>query len=90
MKNCKKNECHKDCFELKNETYHLCISSTTLDFNADMGYVNANGSYIPLSEKPEINHRVLQGGNNTYEYLGVQEVIDDITEQDIDRIIYGG
>ena len=90
MSKCKQHDCHKDCFEIKNENYHLCISNTTLDFTADMGYVQGNSSYIPLSDKPAINHRILQGGNNTYEYLGVQEIINDITEQDIDNIIYGG
>ena len=85
-----KNNCDSDCFKLENETYQLCIEHTTLDFDADMGYVGGNNSYIPLTDKPQINHRTLQAGNNTYEYLGVQETIGDITEQDIDNIIYGG
>ena len=90
MSKCKKQNCNQDCFELQNESYNLCISHTTLDFDTDMGYVGGNNSYIPLTDKPQINHRVLQSGNNTYDYLGVQEIINDITEQDIDNIIYGG
>lgn len=52
--------------------------------------VTGGGSYSPLTEKPQINYRTLESGNNTYEYLGLQEEIDDITEQDIDELIYGG
>lgn len=71
----------KLCFNLKN---------STLSFNADLGYIDGNTSYIPLTDKPQINFRTLESGNNTYEYLGVEPTIIDITEQDIDTIIYGG
>lgn len=81
--------CEKKCFNLTEQTYHLCIQSTKLNFDVDLGYLQG-GSYAPLSDKPMINFNVLQSGNNTFEYLGIQEEIDDITEQDIDRIIYGG
>ncbi len=46
------------------------------------------GSYPPLSEKPSINNVVLLG-NKTAEDLFLQEEIEDITEQDIDAMIYG-
>lgn len=62
-----------------------------LGFQIDNQYVIAEGgSYKPLIEKPQINYHVLQSGNNTYEYLGVEPTIIDITEQDIDNIIFGG
>lgn len=47
-------------------------------------------SYSLLTDKPQVNFKVLESGNNTLEYLGVQETINDITEQDIDNLIYGG
>lgn len=81
---------NKGIFNLEKNRYQMCIEYTTLDFDSDMGYVYGNLSYIPLTDKPQINYRILQAGNNTYEYLGIQEIIDDITEQDIDFIIYGG
>lgn len=63
------------------------------DINFDMRdqyVVSEQTSYVPLTDKPQINFRTLQSGNNTYEYLGVEPTIIDITEQDIDTIIYGG
>lgn len=84
------NKCDNKCFGIKDTSYNLCISNTHLDFNADLGYVNGNMSYAPLTEKPQINYRILQSGNNSYEYLGLQEEINDITEQDIDNLIFGG
>lgn len=83
-------KCDKKCFKLETDNYNLCIEQTELNFNVDMGYISGNNSYAPLTEKPQINFRTLQAGNNTYEYLGVQEEIDDISEQDIDNLIYGG
>ena len=78
------------CFDLNEKEHQLCITNTRIDFNAELGYISADNRYAPLPDKPQINHRVLEAGNNTYEYLGVQEIIDDISEQDIDNIIYGG
>lgn len=49
-----------------------------------------DGRYAPLPDKPMINNHVLESGNNTYEYLGIEPSIVDISEQDIDNIIYGG
>lgn len=80
----------KGCINICEPIHHLCIENTHLDFKAELGYVSANNRYAPLPDKPQINYRVLESGNNTYDYLGVQEKINDITEQDIDRIIYGG
>lgn len=83
--------CCKINFKLEEECLNFTLENSTLEFKADLGYISGNvNSYAPLSEKPQINYRILQPGNNTYEYLGVQETIYDITEQDIDRIIYGG
>lgn len=84
------NKCIDKCIELVDKTYHLCIEKTILYFEVDMGYVNGNMSYAPLSEKPMIDYNVLKAGNNTYKELGLQEEIIDITDQDIDNIIYGG
>lgn len=78
------------CININDKIHHLCIENTHLDFKAELGYVSVNNRYAPLPDKPQINYRVLEAGNNTYDYLGVQEKISDITEQDIDRIIYGG
>ena len=78
------------CFNISEKEYHLCIKNTHLDFKAELGYVSVNNRYAPLPDKPQINHKVLEAGNNTYEYLGIEPTIIDITEQDIDEIIFGG
>lgn len=44
-----KNNCNTDCFKLENETYKLCIDYTTLDFNADMGYIRGNDNVVLIS-----------------------------------------
>lgn len=82
-------ECKDKCFNVKDETYNLCISNTKLNFDVDMGYIGGNLSYLPLTDKPSINFVELIG-NKTSDDLGLQEEINDITEQDIDFIIYGG
>ena len=48
-----------------------------------------NMDYNPLRNHPHINNRELIG-NKTSEELGLEPTISDITEQDIDRLIYGG
>ncbi len=61
----------------------------TINFGLDSSYVvHEGGLYELLPDKPMINYNVLEPGNNTYEYLGVEPTIIDITEQDIDQIIF--
>ena len=45
-------------------------------------------NYNQLSNKPQINGVTLIGNKLDYE-LYLQHIMDEITEQDIDRIIYG-
>lgn len=78
-------------FELEDTTLDFNLDDTSLNFGLDSTYqISENTSYRPLIEKPQIDYRVLEPGNNTYEYLGIQPTITDITEQDIDNLIYGG
>ena len=58
-----------------------------LDFEMD-GNTGGNYDYRPLSHKPSINGNVLDG-NKLSKELGLQDEMDEITQQDIDRIIYG-
>lgn len=84
------NQVDNGCININEKVHRLCIENTHLDFKAELGYVSVDNRYAPLPDKPAINYHVLEAGNNTYDDLGVQEKINDITEQDIDRIIYGG
>ena len=59
-----------------------------LSFEVADVVVHSTNDYAPLINKPMINFNVLEAGNNTYEYLGVEPTIVDITEQDIDQIIF--
>lgn len=70
------------------------VENTSNDITFDVDDVVYLGGgccdYEPIENKPQINFHTLEAGNNTYEYLGVEPTIIDITEQDIDTIIYGG
>lgn len=86
-----KNDCCCINFTIEEELLNFTVANSILDFNADLGYlIGGTSSYSPLTDKPQINFKTLQSGNNTLEYLKLQETIDDITEQDIDELIYGG
>ena len=45
-------------------------------------------SYNAIPDKPQINGKVLQG-NKIDSELDLQHIMDEITPQDIDRIVYG-
>lgn len=78
-------------FTIEETQLNFNLENVSFDFEADLGYlVGGATSYRQLTEKPQINFRTLQSGNNTLEYLDIQETIDDITEQEIDTILYGG
>ena len=49
----------------------------------------STGDYNELVNKPQINSVELIG-NKLSEDLGLEPTIHDITEQDIDNLIYGG
>lgn len=78
-------------FTIEENNISFNTSDDDLNFNMrDQYIVSPITSYRPLTEKPQVNFKVLESGNNTLEYLGVQGTISDISEQDIDTLIYGG
>lgn len=84
-------KCCQVDFTIEETSLNFCIENTSIDFNADLGYLKSDvADYSLITNKPQINYHILQAGNNTYEYLGVEPTIIDITEQDIDNIIFGG
>lgn len=77
-------------FNVDNDNYNFNVENEQTDFSvSEILSVSPIMSYRPLSEKPQINNHILHSGNNTYEYLGVEPTITDITEQDIDNMIFG-
>lgn len=71
---------------------HFTLEEPSYKFNLGCMYVaggEGTKDYEKLFNKPQINLVTLIG-NKTGEELGLQNKIQDITEQDIDRIIYGG
>lgn len=85
------NKCCVINFTIEEELLNFTVENSNLDFNADLGYlVGGVTSYVPLTDKPQINYKTLNSGNNTLEYLELQEKIENITEHDIDKMIYGG
>lgn len=58
------------------------------DISLSMDSTSIGGEYPPLINKPKINGVTLLG-NKTGEELGLQDNMDEITAQDIDKIIYG-
>lgn len=57
----------------------------TLDVDGKSGVT----SYLGLTDKPSINDVTLIG-NKTSAELYLQSIMDQITAQEIDKIIYGG
>lgn len=83
------NKCCEITFTLEEQHLNFIVKNSSLNFNADLGYLMGTQSYNSLADKPQINYTTLKGGNNTYEELGLEPTITDITEQDIDNLIYG-
>ena len=65
------------------------IDEETGKFRVMEGGGGGSDDYESLINKPQINFVTLLG-NKTSEDLGLQSEIEDITNQDIDKIIYGG
>lgn len=75
-------------FTIGEESYHFTLGEK---------YETGGGAKLPIDyedrkqliNRPHINYKELIG-NKTSEELGLQDTIEDITNQDIDSIIYGG
>lgn len=74
------------------EDNHLIVTLSNGD-KIDAGYIGGGGSgttnYNDLDNKPSINNITLIN-NKTSDDLGLQDKINEITNQEIDLIIYGG
>lgn len=70
------------------ETVKMHIGSNDKNVKFRTNQQMAVPSYNILPDKPSINGEVLQG-NKLSEDLHLQHEMDEITEQDIDRIIFG-
>lgn len=71
---------------------HFNIEQEDVDMSLCCNYIISEGGtrdYNRLINQPQINSITLIE-NKTSEELGLQDKIYDITEQDIDNIIYGG
>lgn len=55
--------------------------------DVEIAKTSIGGSYPPLSNKPSINDVILLGNKNS-EDLHLQDEMDEITLQDIDKIIF--
>ena len=67
------------------------ISMRSMSLSGDVNNVTSiiNRDYNPLINHPRINDvELIQ--NKTSEELGLEPTIHDITEQDIDRMMFGG
>ena len=71
-------------------TFNATFSSDS-NFGASFDDVTkvATSNYEELYNLPKINDIVLKG-NKTSADIKVQDLMEEITEQDIDEIIYGG
>lgn len=76
-------------FTIEEQSLDFKICNSEVDFFSDLGYIIGTQSYNSLSDKPSINDIKLIG-NKTSEQLGLEPTISDITDQDIDKMIYGG
>lgn len=88
MANCNQtNTCCCVDFSIEETNLTFGITNTSINFETELGYITGNNDYRLLSNKPQINSITLLG-NKTSEELGLEPTINDITEQDIDNIIY--
>lgn len=81
------NKCCEIKFTLEEQHLTFKINNSNLDFNADLGYLIGTQSYNSLMDKPSINYITLVG-NKLSDDLGLQDKINDISDQDIDNMIY--
>lgn len=65
------------------------LSDEELEMDIFRGSGGGTSNYNSLTNKPQINGVTLIG-NKTSREIKVQDLMDEITEQDIDEIIYGG
>lgn len=80
------------CKDKDNCTIYFEIEQEDVDMSLCCNYIISEGGtrdYNRLINQPQINSITLIN-NKTSEELGLQDKIYDITEQDIDNIIYGG
>lgn len=85
------NKCCELNFTIEEQSLDFNIQEQDLNFQLDSQYVIGGGTsdYNKLSNKPQINSITLIG-NKTSQDLGLEPTIIDITEQDIDDLIFGG
>lgn len=76
-------------FTLEEQKIGFNLECSKVSFDTDLGYVNGSVSYVQLSDKPQINGVTLIG-NKTSKEIKVQAMMDEISAQEIDKIIYGG
>lgn len=74
-------------FTMTTETLQFGMSEQSLEFGLTTNN-SLGGDYEYLSNKPKINGVVLIG-NKSSEDIHVQHEMDEITNQEIDTIIYG-
>ena len=60
-----------------------------IEFGVEKSGGGSGGNYATLTNKPQINGVTLIG-NKTSKELKVQDEMDEISEQEIDIILYGG
>lgn len=75
--------------ENKNVQGNLNTNNKKISGSLSLPEVIAITDYNILDNKPQINYVELVG-NKLSEELGLEPTITDITEQDIDNLIYGG
>lgn len=77
-----------DVVDVKNLDFVIDEQDESLDFTID-NYINvASTDYLDLINKPQINGVTLVG-NKTSAEIHVQDPIGDISNQDIDNMIFG-
>lgn len=76
-------------FTLEESNINFNLEESEYGFKLGCAFIGGGGTsdYEKLSNKPQINSVTLLG-NKTSEELGLEPTIVDITEQDIDNIIY--
>lgn len=83
-------KCCQIDFTIEETSLNFCIENTSIDFNADLGYLKSDiADYSLLTNKPQINDVTLIG-NKSFEELGIQTMTNLEIKEIFDRVFKGG
>lgn len=84
-------KCCEVNFTIEESKVSFNLEDESLSFDLDSQYGGSGGTsnYNSLTNKPKINGVTVIGDKTSSDYF-LQDLMNDITEQEIDNILFGG